>query len=134
MRCDRSGWRPGGSSEAVDTALDPIAQGIDRPPDAVLDTAVPFGGYLRLGTTVADVLADGICVVAAIGEQDAGVAVAFFHQLGIGGAVVRLARRQRQADRQAIGVGAEVDLGREATARASKTLAMSPPFAPAAHW
>lgn len=44
---------------------------------------------------------------------------------------MRFARRQRQADRQAMSIGAEMDLGREATARASKILAMSPPFAPA---
>lgn len=33
---------------------------------------------------------------------------------------------------QAAGVDAEVSLGREATFRASKTLSLSPPFAPAA--
>jgi hypothetical protein len=47
---------------------------------------------------------------------------------------MRLAGRQRQADRQTIDIGTEVDLGREATARAPKTLALSPLFAPAAQW
>ena len=120
--------------QAVDAALDAVTQGVDRPPDAVLDAPVAFGGDLRLAGAVADILADRIAVVAAVGEQDARVAVTLIHQLGIGRAVVRFARRQGQADRQAMGVGAEVDFGREATARAPKTLAMSPPFAPAAQW
>ena len=54
------------------------------------------------------------------------------HQYAVGRPVMRLARCQRQADRQAMGIGAKVDLGRKATARASKTLAMRPTFAHAA--
>ena len=47
---------------------------------------------------------------------------------------MRLARRQDDADRQALTVGAKVDFGREATKRAAKTLVLSPPFAPSAQW
>ena len=118
--------------QSVDAALNAITQGVDRSLDAVLNTPVALCWDLRLPATVADIPSDGIAVVAAVGEQDARVAVAFIYQLGIGRAVVRLARRQRQADRQAISVGAQMDLGRKATARAPKTLAVSPPFAPAA--
>ena len=46
----------------------------------------------------------------------------------------RLPGRQDDPDRQALAIGAKVDLGREATARAAKTLVLSPPFAPAAQW
>lgn len=46
--------------------------------------------------------------------------------------IVRLARRDQQAKRPAFGIGIGMKFGREATARAAKTLAMSPPFAPAA--
>ena len=70
--------------------------------------------------------------LALMYNQHFGIGVVIGHQLGIGGAVVRLAGRQRQAEGQAMDVGAEVDLGREATARAPKALAVRPPFAPAA--
>lgn len=118
--------------QAVDAALDAIAQRVERLLDAVLDAPVPLGWDFRLAATIAHILPYGIAVVAAIREQDAGVAVPLLHQHAVGRAVMRLARRQRQADRQAMDIGAKVDLGREATARASKTLAMRPPFAPAA--
>ena len=47
-------------------------------------------------------------------------------------AVARLSRGQVEGDRQAAEVGLEVDLGREAAARAAESLAVLPPFAPAA--
>ena len=100
----------------------------------MLDPPVALGGDFGLATAITNILADGIAVVAAVSEQDARVAVTLIHQFGVGGAVVRLAQRQRQADRQAMAVGAQVDFGREATARASKTLTVSPSFAPAAQW
>ena len=47
-------------------------------------------------------------------------------------AVARLPGGQVEGDRQAAEVGLEVDLGREAAARAAESLAVLPPFAPAA--
>src|SRR3954452_15410245 len=47
-------------------------------------------------------------------------------------AVARLPGGQVEGDRQAAEVGLEVDLGREAAARAAKSLAVLPPFEPAA--
>jgi len=72
---------------------------MDRSLNAVLNASIALGGDLRLAATVADILANGIAAVAAVGEQNTGIAIALVHQLGIGGAVVRLARRQRRAGR-----------------------------------
>jgi hypothetical protein len=47
-------------------------------------------------------------------------------------AVARLAGRQVESDGQAAEIGLEMDLGREAAARAAEGLAVLPPFAPAA--
>ena len=98
------------------------------------------GRNLRLPATVTDILVDNLTSVAALRVQDAGVTVPFLPQLTTACAVMRFTRRQRLADRQAMSIGPEVDLGREATARAPKTLAMArcrrrrTTFAPAAQW
>ena len=46
--------------------------------------------------------------------------------------VARLAFREVKGERQAIEINLEVDLGREAPARAAQRLAVLPPLAPAA--
>jgi hypothetical protein len=120
--------------EAVDEPLDTVAHGVDRVVDGMLDQPVAFGWDFRSAAASAHIVADRIAVIATIAEQNVGIAVAFGHQVGIGGAVVGLAGRQNHADGQALAVGAKVDFGREATARAAKTLVLNPPFAPAAQW
>jgi hypothetical protein len=52
-----------------------VAEGVERPLNAVLDAPVPLGRDFRLAATVAHILPYGIAVVAAIREQDAGIAV-----------------------------------------------------------
>ena len=47
---------------------------------------------------------------------------------------MRLAGREDEGERQAVGVAAQVQLGREAAARAAQRLAVLPPLAPAACW
>ena len=47
-------------------------------------------------------------------------------------AVADLASREVKSERQAIEVGLQVDLGREAAARTAERLPVLPPFAPAA--
>jgi len=47
---------------------------------------------------------------------------------------VSLARRQKERYRKTLTVGPGMDFGRKATARAAKSLVLSPPLAPAAQW
>jgi hypothetical protein len=120
--------------EAVDEALDAVAQGIEGAIDRMLDAAVLLGRDFGNSAARENVLADGIAVVAAVGEEHLWADVVLGHQLGIRGAVVRLAGCQKQTDRKTLSVGPKVDFGREATARAAKSLVLSPPFPPAAQW
>src|SRR6185437_13544928 len=120
--------------EAIDEALNAVSQGVERAVDRVLHTAVLFGWDFGGSTPRADIVADRVAVVAAIGEQHVRVDVMLGHQIEIGGAVVGLPGRQKETDRKTLSVGPKVDLGREAAARTAKSLVLSPPFAPAAQW
>lgn len=114
--------------EFVKAALDAVAQGIEGSIDGMLDAAISFGGDFGRGSAVGCIAADGVAVVAAIGQQDAGIAIALIHQVGIRGAVVGLAEAQDDPDRKSVGVGAEMDFCRETTTRTAKILVLSPPF------
>ena len=129
-----SGCDPPGFLEAVEEPFDPVAQGVERSVDGVLDLAVPLCRYLGDGAAGAQVAADVVSVVALVGEHDLRVGFALGHQRVEGGAVMGLARRQDQRDWKTLSVGPGMDLGREATARAAKSLVLSPPLAPAARW
>jgi hypothetical protein len=120
--------------EAIDEPLNVIAQRVNPAINRMLDEAISFGGNLRLATALAHIIADGIAVVATVTEQHGRVAPALCHELGGGDAVMRLAGCQHDADGQAFNVGAQVDFRREAVARTTKGLVLSPPFAPAAPW
>ena len=120
--------------EAIDEALDAIAQGVDGAIDRMLDATVLLGPYLGQSTMGDKLLTDGVAVATPICEEHLWVEVVLGHQLGIDGAVVRFARCQKESDRKTLSVGPKVDFGREATARTAKSLILSPPFAPAAQW
>ena len=60
-------------AQSVDVGLDLITQSVDRLLDAVLNTPAALCRDLRLPATVADILSDGIVVIAAVGEQDAAL-------------------------------------------------------------
>jgi len=98
----------------------------------MLDAAVSLGRDFGCGAAISGILPYGIAIVSPVGEQDAGIAVAFLHEVGISRAVVRLAGAQDDADGQTVRVGPKVDFGRETTSRTPKTLSMSPFFKPAA--
>jgi len=83
-------------------------------------------------TVLLNLATDGLAVVALVTEHVFGIAVDLLHQGGKGGDIVGLARRNHNADRQALGVGAGVDFGREAAARTTERVALGPPFPPAA--
>ena len=79
-----------------------------------------------------DVPANGFAVVALVAEHRFGIAVDLVHQYRNGGDIVGLAGRDHDADRQALSVGAGVDLGREAAARTAERVTLGSPFPPAA--
>ena len=85
-----------------------------------------------LATTLLDIPSNGLAVVSLIAEHLLGIAVDIVHQGRIGGDIVDLAGRNLNANRQTIGIGAGVDLGREAAARTAERVAPGPPFPPLA--
>ena len=118
--------------EPVEEPLDPVAHGIERAVDGVLDLAVPLGWDLGGRPAYAELAAGVVGVVALVGEHDLRVGLALGHQGVEGGAVVGLAWRQDQRNWKTLSVGPGMDFGRETTARAAKSLVLSPPLAPAA--
>jgi hypothetical protein len=90
-------------------------------------------GDCGLATTLRNLTADGLAVVALVTEHLFGIAVDLLHQGRKSGDIVGLPRRNHDADRQALGIGAGVDFGREAAARTTERVALGPPFPPAAH-
>ena len=53
--------------EPVEESLDPVAGGVEREVNRMLNAPVLFGRNFRLTTTRADVITDGITIVAAVG-------------------------------------------------------------------
>ena len=89
--------------EMANEAFDACTLRIEHSLTGVLHFAVSLGRDLGRGATITQVLADGVAVVALVGEHCAGITVALF---------------QRRADGEAISVAAEMDLGSEAAPRA----------------
>ena len=76
---------------------------------------------------------DEVGVVSLVGKQDAGLRAWLVHDWRVALYIGDLPATQRDRDREAQSVAAEMDFGREATARAAKTLVLIPFFsAPAA--
>jgi len=86
----------------------------------------------RLATALPDIPANGFAVVSLIAEHLFGIAVDVVHQGRIGGDIVSLARRDLDANRETVGIGAGVDLGREAATGTTERVARGPPFPPPA--
>lgn len=78
------------------------------------------------------ILADGVAVVALVGEQSLRPHVLLLHQRIIGRGVVRFAGRDDEAEWETLAIRAGMDFTRKAAARAAKALILRPPFAPAA--
>lgn len=118
--------------EPVEEPLDLVAHRIEGAVDGVLDLAVALGWDLGGGAAGAELAADVIRVVALVGEHDLRVGLALGHQRVEGGAIMGTAGRQDRRNWKTLSVGPGMDFGREATARAAKSLVLSPPLAPAA--
>jgi hypothetical protein len=84
-----------------------------------------------LGSAGGEPVAQGACVVGAVGQEPPARA-ANVEQRPCAGDVGRVARRQHEGDRPAEVVAQRVDLGRPAAARGANGMMTSPPFAPAA--
>ena len=103
------------------------------PVDDGLNLAVSLGWNDSGDAPCRQVVADEVGVVSLVGEQDAGLGPWLMHDRAVALHIGDLAAAQRDRDREAQSVAAEMDLGREATSRAAKTLILIPFFsAPAA--
>jgi hypothetical protein len=101
--------------------------------DGGLDVTVPLGRDDGGDVSGLQVGEDEVGVVTFVGEQDARRRPGLAHDGAIAFDVRDLSAAQRDRDREAKSVAAEMDLGREAAARAAKTLVLIPFFsAPAA--
>ena len=101
--------------------------------DEGLNLSVSLGGDDVCDASVAQVLADEVGVVSLVGKQNARRGSWLAHNRAVAFHIRGLTAAQRDRDREAQSVAAEMDLGREATARAPKTLVPAPFFsAPAA--
>lgn len=85
----------------------------------------------RLGPACGDQGADGVCVVATVGDQ-AGEGAGRIDQRSGHGHVVDIAGGELENARATLLVGQSVELGRTSTARGADSLEEGPPFAPAA--
>jgi hypothetical protein len=116
----------------IEEALDAVSQGIDSVVDGMLYFPGRGAGDFSFTTALLNLVANGLAVVALVTEHLVGITVDLLHQGREGGDIVRLPRRNHDADRQALRVGAGVDLGREAATRTAERVALGPPFPPAA--
>ena len=99
----------------ADEALDARAQCIDFLVNRMLHFAGSFGRDLGRRAAIAQVLANGIAVVALVCEHHTRITVPLFHQQIIGRDVVRLAHTQHRPDGAAEGVAADMDFTRKST-------------------
>src|SRR5262249_36660767 len=118
--------------EPVEETLDPVAQSVGEAVMRDDELAGRDRGDHSLCPGLGDHLAQGIAVVSLIGN-DPGRRLAG-EEIGGGGAVVRLAAGQDEAQGTALGVGQGVDLGRQSASGTPHSLIFGPPFPPAACW
>ena len=116
----------------IDQSLDAVAQGIERFVDDMLYLPASDAGDHGLTTALLNVLANGFAIIALVAKHLFRIAVDIVHQRRNGGDIVGLAGRDHDADGQALGVGACIDLGREAAARTAERVTLGSPFPPAA--
>ena len=90
--------------------------------------AIAFGGDDRLDASGGDLGADGVGVIASVGEQRLDAVAQHPEQRPEALHVMGLARRQDKAERPTVPVAAGMELGGEATARPAKPLVLLIPF------
>jgi len=104
--------------------------------DDGLDLSIAFGRDDGGDAPGLEVGQDGVGVIALVAEHDLRLGSWLVHDRAVSLYIGDLATSQNHRDRQAQAVAPQMDLGREATARAAKTFALSARFflAPAACW
>ncbi len=91
--------------------------------DVALDRSVALGRDDGGGAPGVEIGQDGVGVVALVPEQHPGLGSGLGHERGVTLDVGYFAAGQHDGDGQAEAVRPQMDLGREATARAPKTFA-----------
>ena len=127
-----SGCEPSRVFETIEASFDSVSKRVDRAVDFDLNAPVLFRRDDRRAAALLDIGADFVGIISAIGQQHLGSRRIFFHQWLVAFDIVGFARRERCSDREAVRVGAEMDLGREATSRTAKSVSLNPPLPPAA--
>ena len=92
--------------------------------DDGLDFAVALGRDDGGDSALLQVGEDSVGVVALVAHEHLGLGSRLGHDRGVAFDVGDLAASEDHRDRQAQAVGPQMDLGREATARAAKTFAL----------
>ena len=118
--------------DVIEEALDSVAVGVGVSVERALDDAVDLGGDDSGGLALGEIVEDGVGIVPPVGDEGLGRWSVLSHQIVISAAIAGLTGRQDKAEAKTIGGRADMDFGREATARAAKMLSISPLFAPAA--
>ena len=118
--------------EFVEEALDHVAPAVELLLPAVAPSRAAGGvGNVGLGALRADVGPDPVGVVALVGDDDR-LACKIAQQDGGTLRIVRLTRRDQEAERAALLIDERVDLGREPASAATHATISTPFLAPAA--
>ena len=122
----------GGQSAAVlelgEAPLDEVSQGVEVAVDDGLGLAIALGRDDGGDAAIAQVGEDGVSVVALVAQQHLGLRAGLGHDRRVALDVGDLAAGEDHRDGQTQAVGLQMDLGREATARAAKIFILSARF------
>ena len=127
-----AGGNATGVFQLVEAPFDEVAQFVE----SAIDGDAQLSGFPH-GDDWHDIacfhgFANVVRVIAPVREKDAMLGQGVVHDQVEAQLIRCLPRRDVRPHGQACTIDVEVDLGRKATARTSKTLSWSPPFAPAA--
>lgn len=118
--------------EMADHALDAVALAVEALVPSDCGLAVGSRRDDGVDAVVAQVFADGIAVVALVGEEIGRTRFGERHHRFERRAVRRFAAGEMEGEGQASGIAETMNFTGEPAPRAAKSLLASPPFAPAA--
>ena len=117
--------------DPVEEALNPVAELVGSRTEGWRIDAVAHGADVRIRTLIRDQRPQRIGIVAAISKQQTVFADLAQHVVSAG-AVVRLAFRQLDVDREPVRIDERVDFGREPAAGTAHATASATFFSPLA--
>ena len=106
--------------DTVEEPFDSVARAVEHWTEAGLPAAMDHRRDIGRGTGGFDLPAQPVGVIGLVGEHD-GALAQMPEQTSGDRAIARLPGRQDQFERQAMGIGQSVDLGRQPAARAAHT-------------